>query len=426
MWLVISSVLFNCYESRAHGATFESPDKSISLKLYRVGFVDDTQSYVNKFLDDVPPTPAELIALLTHDSQLWRDLLWTSGGALELPKCLYHHWHYYFQPNGSPILHATQTGPDVVIRTGDRSTSETVSFQSPYKAHKTLGYYKSPSGTQTTQFNVLKKKCDNHARIVSASALSRREAWTYYFSMYLTSPGYPLPLSHFTPAALHKLESKSLPAIISKCGFNRNTSRRVLFGPAHLNGGAFRPFITEKGVGQVMYLLKQWTSDLPPGKAQRIAVSWAQVNAGVSWSIFDDVTTPLPHCESKWFLSVRSFLASIDGKLRLDDPYIPAPQRVNDTHIMDYVLASGQFKPNAIKQINYCRLYLQAVTVSDVTEASGFCLFPGIGKGQESPWMSTNNWHYTNQSKPSTASWKQWQKALDLFSTDGLLNSPLL
>ena len=26
IWLVISSVLFNCYESKAHGATFECPD----------------------------------------------------------------------------------------------------------------------------------------------------------------------------------------------------------------------------------------------------------------------------------------------------------------------------------------------------------------------------------------------------------------
>ena len=93
---------------------------------------------------------------------------------------------------------------------------------------------------------------------------------------------------------------------------------------------------------------------------------------------------------------------------------------------MDHVLESGQFTPNEIKQINYCHLFLQAITVSDITDPSGTHLFPGIEKGTESPWMSKNNWHCTNQAKPSTASWKQWQKALSLFSTNGILHGPLL
>ena len=425
VWLVISSVLFNCYESRAHGALFESPDRSISLQLYRVGFVDDTQSYINKFEDDEPPSPEEMIRLLTHDSQLWSDLLWASGGALELPKCLYHHWHYYFHPTGTPILYARQTGPDVVLSTGDRTASETVPFRSPYNAHKTLGYWKSPSGTQTTQFKILKTKCDNHARIVSTSALTRRDAWTYYFSMYLTSPGYPLQLSHFSPAQLHKLETKSLPAIISKCGFNRNTSRRVIYGPVRLNGGGFRPFTTEQGLGQTLYILKQWSSTLAPGRAQRIAVAWAQMNVGVSWSIFANVQTPLPHFESHWLRVLRDFLVTIKGSLRLDQPSVPATQRINDTHIMDHVLSSGIFTPATTKQVNYCRLFLQAITVSDITGASGTTLFPGIEKGRDSAWISSTTWHHTNQANPSAASWKQWQKALNLFATDGTLHTPL-
>jgi hypothetical protein len=71
--------------------------------------------------------------------------------------------------------------------------------------------------------------------------------------MYLTSPGYPLPLSHFSASELHGLETKSLPALIAWCGFNRNTSRVVLYSPARLNGGSLRPFATEQGVAQVQY-----------------------------------------------------------------------------------------------------------------------------------------------------------------------------
>jgi hypothetical protein len=200
--------------------------------------------------------------MLTHDSQLWSDLLWTSGGALELPKCLYHYWNYSFTKTGKPFLQGSQIGPDIIIQVGDRSKSETVPFRSAYESYKTLGYYKSPCGSQRKQFSVLKTKCDNHARIVTTSAMTRSEAWTYYFSMYLTSPGYSLPLSHFSPPELYSLETRSLPALITKIGFNRNTSCKVLYGPARLNGGGFRPFATEQGVGQIQYMFKQWTSIL--------------------------------------------------------------------------------------------------------------------------------------------------------------------
>ena len=426
IWLVVSSILFDCYEARAHGAVFESPDKTIRLQIYRVGFVDDTCGYVNNFTSPIPPSPAELISLLTKDSQLWSDLLWLSGGALELPKCTYHYWNYLFRPIGTPFLQAGQVGPDVVIRTGDGIRHETVPFRSAYDAYKTLGYYKSPSGCQTTQYKILKKKCDDHARIVTTSALTRRDAWTYYFSMYLTSPGYPLPLSHFSPVDLHSLETKSLPALIAKCGFNRHTARDVLYGPVRLNGGGFRPFRTEQGVGQILYLLKHWTCDLQPGQAQRIAVSWAQLNVGVGWPILFNVKTPLPHFESEWFRVLRNFLHSIDGRIRLDHTYVPSLQRVNDDYIMDIVLNSNQFDADEIRQINYCRLFLQAITISDIATATGTRLFDGINRGLDTEWSSTTTWHLTNQAKPSTASWKLWTKALLLFSKAGSLNTPLL
>ena len=201
--------------------------------------------------------------------------------------------------------------------------------------------------------------------------MTRSEAFTYYFSMYLTSPGYPLPLSHFSPSELHKLETKSLSAIIAKCGFNRKMSRFVMYGPVRLNGAGFRPFKTEQGIGELQFLMKHWTSTLQPGLAQRIALSWAQVNTGVGWSILYDVETPLPHFESEWFRTLRNFLKSIKGRLRFDKPYIPEKQRVNDSYIMDHVLDSKQFKPVEICKINYCRLYLQAITVSDISNCIG-------------------------------------------------------
>jgi hypothetical protein len=82
-----------------------------------------------------------------------------------------------------------------------------------------------------------------------------------------------------------------------------------------------------------------------------------------------DVRTDLPHIEVKWLTSLRSYLQEIDGSLELDNDGVLPIQRVNDFYLMTVILASGQFKPKEIRLLNYCRQYLQALTVSDITTA---------------------------------------------------------
>jgi hypothetical protein len=93
IWLIVSSTLFTCHEQHAYGATFTTPDKSLSVALSMVGFVNDSTGQVNNFTANSQPGPAVLNKFMQYDAQLWSDLLWISGGLLELPKCSYHHLH---------------------------------------------------------------------------------------------------------------------------------------------------------------------------------------------------------------------------------------------------------------------------------------------------------------------------------------------
>ena len=49
------------YGARPGRGAFESPDRSICVDLFRVGFVDDTCGYVNQFCLDSPPEPDQLL-----------------------------------------------------------------------------------------------------------------------------------------------------------------------------------------------------------------------------------------------------------------------------------------------------------------------------------------------------------------------------
>jgi hypothetical protein len=80
---------------------FESLDGEYIVRFNMVGFVDDSTCITGGNKDN---TLQELLAKMKDDAQLWHDLLWCSGGKLELSKCRYHVIHFDFKSNGIPRM----------------------------------------------------------------------------------------------------------------------------------------------------------------------------------------------------------------------------------------------------------------------------------------------------------------------------------
>ncbi len=426
IWCFISSMLFTIHQENAIGASYTSPDRSIFLRLFMVGFVDDTYGTVNDFARTPPPTTTELVSMAQHDSQLWSDLLHRSGGALELAKSKYHTVSYLFTPSGAPVLQGGQVGPDLCVTSGDASTTMKFQHLSAYTAHKTLGCYKEPSGNQRAAAKHLLANSNRRACQLSTSPLNRKESWTFYHSVYLPSVSYSLPVGHLAPTMLHKIQAPAIRTFLPKCGYNRNMPRVVVFGPQEYGGMGFRNLAVEQGAGQIEYFLKFWRTDCEAGSLLRIALSWNQLMAGVSWPILQNVTAPLPHLETKWLPSLRDFLCSIDSDLEIDTPFTYPIQREHDFHIMDLVLESGRFKTREIRMLNYCRLFLGVTTISDVATADGKEIDRTMFLGNPSLLASRNKWMKAEQAKPYATAWVLWRRALRLWSDwRGRLHQPL-
>ena len=86
---------------------------------------------------------------------------------------------------------------------------------------------------------------------------------------------------------------------------------------------------------------------------------------------------------------------------------------------MDAVLASKQFTSDKLCRINYCRLYLQAITISDILIAGGSRLDPYFLKGSKGPMSSITKLHHVNQARPNKISWNLWKKANYLWTSQG-------
>jgi hypothetical protein len=176
IWCIISSTLFRCHEAKSHGATFSTPDKSTSVSLSMVGFVDDSTGQVNDFDNPIQPTPKELSEIMKHEAKLWNDLLWISGGLLELDKCSYHHIHFDFDVDGNASLRLGHVGPPITIPDNQSHAQIQIPSKSVLNSQKTLGHYKAPTGTGATQLQILKKKSNTLGQQVSTGPFNKHDA----------------------------------------------------------------------------------------------------------------------------------------------------------------------------------------------------------------------------------------------------------
>jgi hypothetical protein len=87
-----------------------------------------------------------------------------------------HLLHYMFTKDGAPILQSGQVGSDLSLSSGDRSSEQKIPALSAHSAHKTLGHFKDPAGSQVKQYEKLKAKSDKAGIFVQCSSLDRSEA----------------------------------------------------------------------------------------------------------------------------------------------------------------------------------------------------------------------------------------------------------
>jgi hypothetical protein len=93
-------------------------------------------------------------------------------------------------------------------------------------------------------------------------------------------------------------------------------------------------------------------------------------------------------------------------------------------YLMDIAMSSGRFTSKQLKLVNYCRLYLQAVTAADVVLPSGDLLDEWMLDGVLHEDSSCTRFIKVAQAKPNKHTWIQWRRLMQIVG-DKLIRSPL-
>jgi hypothetical protein len=435
-WARVSSLLFAAQDILGHGVQFTCPERAVHHNRHSDGYVDDTTMFLCAQLEWLaqPPSKRALFERLRADAQTWERLLWSSGGLLEIKKCRYYTIQWKFGATGAAKMVTSSEAdmPAFRLTEGNTRGYVTVPQLDCDESFRTLGIHKTISGDQTEQIQVLTEKSNNFGKGILASATSPFEAWTGYFTIWYPSCNYPLAATFLPRAVCSKIQSFAVCATLTKCKFNRHFPRAVVFGSPRYGGMGWRDTWYEQGIQHVLIIIKHLRT---PGHFQsllQINLRWYDLLAGMSSAPLEVPDISLPHLEGQWLNSTRKFLAHCRAQLRIPSLPTPTHYRESDRFIMDVVI-SLSYTAGQIKQVNRCRLFLQARRLSEITTLEGTSIDRTAWCGA-ARLASSHDW--PRQGRPGPAAWRLWRRTLIkafchqpdgrvLVSAAGILVQPL-
>ena len=206
---IITTPMLRIYDKLAHGLQFCDPTQQLEYVNKAKMFVDDTSKYMNNFKQwlQAPPTAEQVADLIQHDAQIWERCLWTTGGLLKLPKCLYYSMIWEFDNKGIATLTPASKLPSITLTSGDSNTTTTITQYDCTKTHKTVGHHFSPTLDSKDALTKLKTTASFFSTQIMTSFLSRYETWIAYFSVFLPRMIYTFACTAYTKKNLiHCLE----------------------------------------------------------------------------------------------------------------------------------------------------------------------------------------------------------------------------
>ncbi len=154
-------------------------------------------------MNHIPPeqeiTQLNLIQLASQNAQTWANLMWMSGGNLNLGKCFF----YAFTPSisyKSNTIHYDKILSDPGISITNPATGTDVTLQSlnPDDSQRTLGVILSPDGKGKLQLQTTLKKAKEFYSKFMNSSLSQKAKWVAISTVIEPAIIYSLVNSYFS------------------------------------------------------------------------------------------------------------------------------------------------------------------------------------------------------------------------------------
>jgi hypothetical protein len=233
---------------------------------------------------------------------------------------------------------------------------------------------------------------------------------------------YPIPCCSFTPQQCRFIQALALEALLPKLHLNRHSPGAVLFGGPKYGGLQLPDLYADQGIGQLNLLIGHLKLGDEVGNQLKGVLSCQQLVVGSDKPFF---ALPFPLYEKwiteTWLVSIWCYLSLVKVTIDIENQWLPSLSREHDSMTMDLAITLN-LSPTQLKEINSCRIYLQVLTLSNISVANGKSLTVEAQAGvRDQSRLSKHSW--PNSKRPKQ--WGAWHLFLQHVSTGVRLTQPL-
>jgi hypothetical protein len=191
-----------------------------TLQVDRGTIVDDTSLWILR----LGLILVVAITLMQATAQHWEQLLYSTGGSLQLAKCFWYGISWTFTPTGKPtMVHTTDDGPPIQLTSGSSlADPQTIQHLPMNQGQRTLGIRLSPDGNNTHEFQYqLQQQATQMKQKITLAPLGREHIGVSFQLIWRMMIQYPLSATCFTIKQCSKLQARYLPTSSPKWASTR-------------------------------------------------------------------------------------------------------------------------------------------------------------------------------------------------------------
>ena len=419
MWISHLTVMFAAISSVCIGFAMTCVQKISQVTTVGTGYVDDVTLGLS-VTRERPQTETKVRTLLQRMGQIWEQLLYITGGRLELSKCFWIPITWKWK-RGVPILvQKSRSGKEMKLQESESHDLIIIPRLLGKEPVKRLGVTSTCDGKWNREVQQWLSFSREFSTKVRNGYLNRAAGYLAYKAVWIAKFRYSASVIGYSTNQLQEIQQSIVSSCLSAAGYSNKLPRAVVFGPAKYGGMEWENITVLTVYEKLKTLIGSIRLQDKLGQMILIKLDWLHLFAGVSTPLLTRRTI-IPYLPRGWLVGIHHLLVDTDIQVEIGDRWLPTPQRKDDRVLMD--IAHHSAPDWAWEGINRCRLFLQATTVADITTEEGTYIPKKIR--QVKGHLRRSNLLFPVQLRPKKDDIEQWQYLIDLISANGQVFQPL-
>ena len=314
-------------------------------------------------IDDIDTNTLHRTA--SSNSQKWSDLLWVSGGLLDLDKCYFYAFPPSINYKTNKINYrALDFGQGIKVQNPNTGSQNCILGVSPQDSKCTLGVVLSPDGNGYRQLQILITKATKILGKFHNSSLPQQDKLIAVTSVIEPSLIHPLVNMLYKGSDIRPLDSITSQMKCTSLGLNMHFPRAILHGPSQLGGMRIPSTSQKKSKDRLNYFLCKIRGNSSNTKKLDKSIIYTQMEVGFFTQFFSLPFELIGH------LAADSFCVQLWSELEpkglilqsaIGCTWTPAPLCEGDIPLN--LLAIQHYDSHGSSIINRCRMFLHLISI---------------------------------------------------------------